>query len=81
MRPGLTDIAPEIAEAAGDIHFVEHSHGPNLGEVDRDCERPISRRRLHTIGREALTIAINAITDAYFAVAEIIVQCNITLAF
>jgi hypothetical protein len=27
------------------------------------------------------TIAKNAIADAYFAVAKVIVQCNITLAF
>jgi hypothetical protein len=29
----------------------------------------------------ARTIAKNAMTDAHFAVAQIIVQCNITLAF
>jgi hypothetical protein len=42
----FADIGPEIGQAAADIHFVEHSHHPNLGDVAAICEGKRRARRL-----------------------------------
>jgi hypothetical protein len=53
----------------------------SLGDPARLGERGARKGGANPAGRTVKMIAKNAITDVYFAVAQFIVRCNITLAF